>query len=128
MRFFVTILSYNERIISMEIKGEQYIVTYDKEKETIAFQGIFRLLDMKAYDPIIKLLQTVAERHPPLIYLDLKELSFLNSSGFHVISKFVIHIRDLKKSQLIIKGANDLPWKNSLINLKRLMPEIIFEE
>ncbi|WP_342752252.1 slr1659 superfamily regulator [Aphanothece hegewaldii] len=107
---------------------DNYCIDYDSPTTTIIFKGSLRLSGMEDYSPIANLLEDVALQNKPLITIDLKGLEFLNSSGISMLSKFVINIRKLNKSQLLIKGSDNVPWQGkSLKNLQRLMPSLILE-
>lgn len=109
----------------MEIKTEHYSIYYEKLTETAIFNGSLRLGGMEEYEPIVQLLNDVAEQQPPTITLNLRELEFLNSSGINVLSKFVIKVRQKGNIQMIVLGSNNVPWQGkSLKNLQRLMPSL----
>lgn len=111
----------------MEIKNEDYQVTYDPETGTVTCSGSFRLRGSE-YAQIADMLNEAADARPPIITLDLRELQFLNSSGINTLSKFVIRVRQHKTSQVIVKGTNQFPWqKKSLRNLERLLPGLQLE-
>ncbi|MEL4894533.1 slr1659 superfamily regulator [Crocosphaera sp. Alani8] len=112
----------------MEIKTNDYSVTYNPETITVSFQGSLRLGGSEEYTPIVDLLNEAAKNEPEIVTLDLKELEFLNSSGISMLSKFVINIRKKKTSSITVKGSNAIPWQGkSLKNLQRLMPTLILE-
>lgn len=112
----------------MEIKTEDYKVKYDETSHSIVFDGSLRLNGSTEYASISELLNSVAEREPEMIILDLRELSFLNSSGISILSKFVINVRKRKNIQMMVIGAKKNPWQNkSLKNLQRLMPTLKLE-
>ena len=67
--------------MKMEIKTENYKITYDEMSHSIIFDGSLRLNGTAEYTPITELLDSVAQQEPEKIILDLKELNFLNSSG-----------------------------------------------
>jgi hypothetical protein len=112
----------------MEVNGENYRVTYDPQTATLTCQGSLRLYGSTGYTSIVDLFNKVADQKPPTIILNLQELQFLNSSGINAFSKFVIRVRNLKTSQLIIRGTNQIFWQSkSLSNLQRLMPDLKLE-
>ena len=112
----------------MEIKTESYQVRYDETSHQIIFDGSLRLNGSKEYASISELLNRVAQQEPEKIILDLRELSFLNSSGISILSKFVIHVRKRKNIQMVVIGATKNPWQGkSLKNLQRLMPSLKLE-
>ena len=115
-------------MITMEIKTEDYNVTYDETSHNIIFDGSLRLNGSAEYASISELLGSVVGREPEKIVLDLRELSFLNSSGISILSKFVINVRKRKNIQMVVMGAKKNPWQNkSLKNLQRLMPSLKLE-
>ena len=111
--------------MAMEIKTENYQVKYDETSHNIVFDGSLRLNGSAEYASISELLDYVAKQEPEKIILDLKELSFLNSSGISILSKFVIKVRKCKNIQMVVIGAKKNPWQGkSLKNLQRLMPSL----
>lgn len=112
----------------MEIKTEDYSVCYDSSTETVNCQGSLRLGGMEEYEPIIQLLNELAEREPQKITLNLQKLEFLNSSGINVLSKYVIKVRQKGTIQMVVQGSKKIPWQGkSLKNLQRLMPSLQLE-
>ena len=112
----------------MEIKTEDYNIRYDEASHNIIFDGSLRLNGSAEYASISELLSSVAVREPEKIVLDLRELSFLNSSGISILSKFVINVRKRKNIQMVVIGAKKNPWQSkSLKNLQRLMPSLKLE-
>jgi anti-anti-sigma factor len=114
--------------MSIEIKTENYNVKYDQTSHNIIFDGSLRLNGTEEYASISELLDNVAQQEPEKIVLDLKELSFLNSSGIGILSKFVINVRKRQNIQMVVIGAKKNPWQEkSLKNLQRLMPTLKLE-
>lgn len=112
----------------MEIKHEDYSVTYDQTAATITCAGSFRLQGNAEYAPILQLLMEAAGAKPSKITLDLRELRFLNSSGINTLSKFVIQVRKHKASRIVVKGSRQFPWqRKSLKNFQRLLPGLQLE-
>lgn len=112
----------------MEIKTENYSVRYDETSHNIIFDGSLRLNGSEEYASISELLDNIAQQEPEKIILNLKQLSFLNSSGISILSKFVIDVRKRKNIQMVVIGANKNPWQGkSLKNLQRLMPSLKLE-
>ncbi|MFB2981292.1 STAS domain-containing protein [Microseira sp. BLCC-F43] len=109
----------------MEIRTENYSIYYDKLTETAIFNGSLRLSGIEEYDPIVQLLNNLAEQEPSTITLNLRQLDFLNSSGINVLSKFVIKVREKGNIHMVVLGSNEVPWQGkSLKNLQRLMPSL----
>ena len=52
----------------------------------------------------------------------------LNSSGINTLSKFILHVRNHKVTQVVVQGSARFPWQEkSLINLQRLLPTLKLE-
>ena len=111
-----------------KIQGEDYLVELDEEQILVKFSGELSLGGAAEYNPIKDLLELVAENEPENMTIDLKELSFLNSSGISMLSKFVISLRKKKRIQLIIIGSEQISWqKKSLKNLQKFLPGLKLE-
>lgn len=109
----------------MEIKDQDYSVVYDEASATVTCDGLMRLRGTEEYAPIVALLDQVKDLAPATITLDVQNLRFLNSSGINVLFKFVIDVRELGKSELVVLGSSLVPWQGkSLKNLQRLMPQL----
>ena len=80
----------------MEINTESYNVWYDATNQTIFLKGSLRLSGTEEYKSIVELLNSVVDRGPSIITLNLEKLEFLNSSGINMLSKFVINVRKKK--------------------------------
>ncbi|ALG68344.1 slr1659 superfamily regulator [Beggiatoa leptomitoformis] len=112
----------------MNIETEDYKVMYDESLSTVTFQGFLQLNGMTEYAPITDLLNGIADKNPPHIKLDLRQLELLNSSGINMISKFVLKIRKIETINMSVLGSEDVEWQDkSLNNLKRLMPSLQLE-
>ncbi len=112
----------------MDIKGENYCLSFNFETATIVCQGQLRLQGEKGYADIIEQLDRMVDEKPGTIILDLTELRFLNSSGINVFLKFVIKVRNAKVSRLSVRGTDKFPWHTkTLKNFTRLMPDLVLE-
>lgn len=112
----------------MRLESEDYCVEYDEVTQTIICQGALRLAEIGDYAPILQLLNHSIEQKPALLTLDMRGLKFLNSSGFNVLSKFVLKVRQEETSSLVIQASKSIPWhQRSLKNLQRLMPSLKLE-
>lgn len=112
----------------MEIKTKDYSICYDPTIETVFCQGSLRLGGVEEYEPIVKLLNNLADQEPQKIILNLQKLEFLNSSGINVLSKYVIKVRQKGTIQMVVQGSRDISWQGkSLKNLQRLMPSLQLE-
>lgn len=102
----------------MEIKGVNYRVSYDSSQVVVTLEGVLRL-DPHDYQPLENLLDSVVASGPKLVSLDLRALSYMNSSGINVLYKFAILTRQHADMRLVVRAAKSIPWQNqSLPNLK----------
>ena len=112
----------------MEIKGEDYLVSFNEPKAAVEFFGTIRLRDSADYKAIGDLLETASGRASGELILDFRNLQFLNSAGINTISKFVIAARGLARMQLKVLGNQQIAWQQkSLRNLQKLWPKVAIE-
>ena len=106
-----------------KVQGTKYSVDYTESTNTVNFIGDISLGGTQEYVPIVELLEKSTADATETLILNLKELSFLNSSGISMLSKFVIGFRKRKDIQLVILGSKNMPWQvKSLKNLEKLLP------
>lgn len=109
----------------MELKTEDYHVWYDAATQTLTCQGALRLADLEEYTPMWQLLSDIIDQKPPQLTLDLRNLKYLNSSGFNVLSRFVLRVRQETVTQMLIRASKKIAWQEkSLKNLQRVMPNL----
>ena len=109
----------------MEIKTDDYCITYNSETATVICKGSLLLSSTEEYAPILQLFNTAAEQQQKMLTLDVKELEFLNSSGINTFTKFVINVRKKQTLQLVAMGYGEIPWQvRFLKNLQRLLPTL----
>jgi hypothetical protein len=110
------------------IREEKYQAIYDKNAAIVTLQGAFLLNGAPAYEPILQILQTAAdEQVTRTLTLDITNLSFLNSSGINMMTRFIMYVIEIKKLNLtiVLRGQKQIAWQARLaINLQRLMPEL----
>lgn len=108
--------------------NNKYQVTYNPETATITFDGSLLLNGAPAYESILKLLQQSAEEQEPNpLIINICALKFMNSSGINMLTKFVMHVSDVKKLKLLIifQAQKQITWQDKLcINLQRLLPSL----
>jgi len=109
----------------MEIKRENYCITYDPTTAIMTFRGVIRIYEGAEYKAIVDLFKQVADQKPATITLNLQALQSLNSSGMNVFSKFILAVRQYAVSQLVIQGSKQFPWQQKAVNLfLRVMPSL----
>jgi hypothetical protein len=112
------------------LSGDDYTVKHDPGSDTVTFSGSIRLQTMDDYAPIRKLLDDalVDAGSGATLFLDFRELRFLNSSGINTISRFVIDARKQNLVMLKALGNQEIYWQQkSLTNLQRLWPKVIID-
>jgi len=112
----------------MELKGEDYLVTYNEARNSIEFFGTIRLRDSSDYASIDNLLNSAHRKSSGPLVLDFRNLQFLNSAGINTISKFVISARRTGSIMLKVLGNSAITWQQkSLKNLQKLWPLVQIE-
>ena len=112
----------------MELKGEDYLVTYSETKDAVEFFGTIRLRDSSDYASIDNMLISAHRRTSGTLIMDFRNLQFLNSAGINVISKFVISTRRAGAVMLKVLGNSAITWQQkSLKNLQKLWPLVQIE-
>jgi hypothetical protein len=110
----------------MEIKTDDYSVTYNPETALVVCKGSLLLSSADEYAPILNLLNTAAEQQSTKLTVDVKELEFLNSSGINTFTKFVVNVRKKQSLKVEALGYGEIPWQvRFLKNLQRLFPALI---
>jgi hypothetical protein len=109
----------------MNVRSKEYSVIYEPEQAIVICKGSLSLNGTQEYAPMLDLLLYAADQQNQLLNLDLRELTFLNSSGINTFTKFVIHVRKRQNLQLHIIGYEEVTWQVKLLrNLQRLMPTL----
>jgi hypothetical protein len=112
----------------MELKGEDYTVSFNSDNNTVEFSGSMRLRDSEEYQSLSDMLNEFQESITDNLILDFKNLKFMNSSGINTISKFVIKSRKADRINLIVYGNKDISWQQkSLANLQKLWSKVNVE-
>ena len=111
----------------MEINQDQYQVRYEPDAAMVTCSGSFRLTG-DGYAAITEILNAAADAKPCELTLDVTALQFLNSSGIHTLSKFVLRVRGHNTTRVTVRGSSKYPWQHkSLVNLERLLPGLRLE-
>lgn len=109
----------------MELRTEDYHVWYDPTTQILTCQGALRLADLEEYTPVWQILSDVIDQKPSQLTLDLRSLKYLNSSGFNVLSRFVLKVRQETAIQMLVQASKKIAWQEkSLKNLQRVMPNL----
>lgn len=104
-----------------EIKEKDFQVVYDPVAQKIVWSGIMRLRE-EEYRPVSELLTKVVDSKAADLTIDLRELSFLNSSGINVLSRFLLQLRNQTSNKITIQANQAHSWqRKSLNNMQRLM-------
>ena len=112
----------------MEIRGEDFVITYSETSNAVEFFGTLRLRDSSDYRPLTEMLETAHRNAKDVLTLDFRNLQFLNSAGINTVSRFVITARTQDTRQLRIVGNNEISWQQkSLRNLQKLWAKVAIE-
>lgn len=112
----------------MELRGEDYVITYVESRGTVEFFGTLRLRDSADYKPLTQMLEKALAEAKDSLVLDFRNLQFLNSAGINIISRFVIVARTANTAQLRVLGNTEISWQQkSLGNLQKLWARVSIE-
>jgi hypothetical protein len=112
----------------MELRGEDYVISYSESNNAVEFFGTLRLRDSADYKPLTDMLETAHRNAKDSLMLDFRNLQFLNSAGINTISRFVITARTRDTAQLRVLGNNEISWQQkSLLNLQKLWAKVAIE-
>jgi hypothetical protein len=106
------------------IAGDSKLV-FDKNKQTVIFDGSMRLANLTEYEKISTFLNEVVKVSDSILILDLKNLNFLNSSGITTLSMFILSLKKSHKVKLRVLGSNSISWQEkSLPNFNKLWTDV----
>ena len=112
----------------IKISENKYSITYDPENALLVFSGALLLNSATEYEPILQLLKDSADsQEPNKLDIDLYNLSFMNSSGLNMITKFIMYFNEVKryKLQLSIIINKNIIWQEKLCaNMKKLLSSL----
>jgi hypothetical protein len=112
----------------MELRGEDYVITYVVSSNAVEFFGTLRLRDSADYRPLTEMLETAHRDAKDSMIMDFRNLQFLNSAGINTISRFVITARTANTTQLRVLGNPEISWQQkSLGNLQKLWAKVSIE-
>lgn len=110
----------------MRIANDGYSVDYAPETGTVTFTGVLRA-PADEYKPIMELVAQAAEASP-LLTLDLRRLTALNSSGITALARFILSLRLRPEVAARILASRQIAWQpKSLANFKLLLSSLILE-
>lgn len=104
--------------------SDEYTITLDQASHSATLSGVLRLSSPVAYRPVMQPIQDAIEAGPPSYRVDLRGLSFMNSSGVTALSRLVMAAR--QHDVPLVCVVNDaVPWqRKTLSSLARLYPKI----
>jgi len=112
----------------MELRGEDYVITYVESRNAVEFFGTLRLRDSADYRSLTEMLETALRDAKGSMVMDFRNLQFLNSAGINTISRFVITARTANTTQLRVLGNPEISWQQkSLGNLQKLWAKVSIE-
>ncbi len=108
------------------IAGETTL-EYFPEATLIKIKGSMRLANLTEYAKVQEYLTNIAKLTEQLT-IDMKELTFLNSSGITTISMFILNTKKIGKPTIKVFGAKNISWQEkSLGNFHKLWNEVVIE-
>lgn len=109
----------------MEVFDKEYSIVYQADTATVTCKGSLSLNGSQEYEPLLNLLLQASAQPIAQLTVNIRELTFLNSSGINTFTKFVIHVRKQNELRLKIIGCEAVAWQVKLSrNLQRLLPTL----
>ncbi len=109
----------------MEIKGPNYRVWVDSTQTVVSMEGVLQLGGAASYGPIEHLLAPFLAAPPPVITLDVRALSVLDTSGISVLYNFAVSLRNKGPIALVVRGTHLYAWQGtSLPNMAKFNPHV----
>lgn len=109
----------------MNIETQDFRAWFEPSTSTVYLSGVMRLAGPDAYAPVSELLNQASEVGSS-ITLDVRDLKLLNSSGIHMLSKFMLRQRKRDDLEIMVRGSSTIEWQNkTLITLQRLLPSLV---
>jgi len=107
------------------IETAEFVVRYDAAQHHVVFSGSIRLRTAGDYDDLRQLLRGAIARADRELRLDLRELTFLNSSGISALGHFIVEARKAARVPIVIVGSTERPWQaRSLATLERIWNKV----
>ena len=108
-----------------ELVAGDAVISFNEDDLTLRLKGSLRLPNMNEYEPIGQLMRESAVIAGDALTLDLKGLTYLNSSGITNLSLFVLHCKKNHTPQITILGDQSVSWQEkSLSNFKKLWDQV----
>jgi len=102
------------------MNGQSYSIRTSEDYTTVVLEGTLRLQGREQYGTVNDTLMQAAEKSAGTLVIDMRGLTFLNSSGISTLSLFIIEMRRRRRPVRIL-GTKDVAWQaRSLHNLQRL--------
>ena len=106
------------RIIEPEYRVEGNRVTH-----CVVFEGVLRLENTEAYQPIAELVARMVALNPPMLTLDMRKLEAMNSSGINSMSKFLMQAAKHEGMKVKVKASKEISWQDRMLrNIQRVVP------
>ncbi len=109
----------------MELTAGESILKFDKQNSILIMQGSMRLANLTEYDKVLKFLNEITNMVSDVLTVDMKNLTFLNSSGITTLSMYILGIKKIGKPKIIVLGSNKVSWQDkSLNNFHKLWADV----
>jgi hypothetical protein len=104
------------------MENDDYTIGFN-DNGTFVITGVLRLQSPNIYDELFAPIRDIIGQGKATT-IDLRNVSFLNSSGITALARLIIVARTHDAPFLII-AKSDVPWqKKSIMSLKRLWPKL----
>ncbi len=105
----------------MELIAGESKLTFKESESLLVMEGSMRLANLMEYDKVSLFIMECAEKSPSKLTIDMRTLSFLNSSGITTLSMCILHLKKKLTPSLLFLGTTDYAWQDkSLKNFTKL--------
>jgi hypothetical protein len=107
------------------IAGESKLI-FKETEALLIMEGSMRLANLMEYDKVSVFLMSCAQKSPDKLTIDMRKLTFLNSSGITTLSMCILNIKKKQAPSLVFLGSSEFAWQEkSLKNFTKLWTEAV---
>lgn len=109
-----------------ELSTESYQILHDPENHIVRIAGSMQLQSNDTLSVEKQFIQA-ADAAPDTLFVDLTDLNMINCTGITSLTRFLIHVRDQRLCNVLIRGNQAYDWqRKSLRIFQRIMRDVHF--
>jgi hypothetical protein len=112
----------------MELIAGESKLTFNEADSLLVIEGSMRLANLMEYDKVGAFLMGCAEKSATKLTIDMRKLTFLNSSGITTLSMCILNLKKKQTPKLLFLGSLEFAWQEkSLKNFTKLWADASVE-